>query len=193
MAGGDKGLLDERADAERRAQHGAVGQRHLLAGVVGGEAEPGLAPPAAAALAAHGSPVEDHEVAGRHVGDVVADGLDQPGRLVAEEEGEVVVDPAFAVVEVGVADAAGLDLDERLARAGIGHEHRLDADRLALRPGHHSRTSCMLGALSCSTGPDAGRAASSQITGSRSVGPSCRARRSRGQRLQPGPELSTCA
>ena len=107
-------------------------------GVVGGEAVPGLAPPAAAALAAHGSPVEDHEVAGRHVGDVVADGLDQPGRLVAEEEGEVVVDPAFAVVEVGVADAAGLDLDERLARAGVGHEHRLDADRLALRPGHHS-------------------------------------------------------
>ena len=45
-----------------------------------------------AALAAHGPPVEDHEVAGRHVDDVVADRLDHTGRLVPEEEREVVVD-----------------------------------------------------------------------------------------------------
>ena len=44
-------------------------QRHLLRGVVGGEAVPRLAAAARPALAAHGPPVEDHEVAGRHVGD----------------------------------------------------------------------------------------------------------------------------
>ena len=39
------------------------------------------------------APVEDHEVARRDVGDALADGLDDPGCLVAEEEREVVGDP----------------------------------------------------------------------------------------------------
>ena len=47
----------------------------------------------------------------------VADRLDDAGRLVAEQEREVVVDAALAVVQVGVADPAGLDLHQRLARA----------------------------------------------------------------------------
>ena len=90
-------------------QLGAVGERHLLRRVVGGEAVPGLALEAGAALAAHGAPVEDDEVAGRHVGDALADRLDRAGGLVAEQEREVVVDAALAVVQVGVADPAGLD------------------------------------------------------------------------------------
>ena len=56
----------------------------------------------------------------------------------AEEEGEVVVDPALAVVQVGVAHAAGLDCDERLTGTGVGHDDRLDRHRLALGPGDHS-------------------------------------------------------
>ena len=39
-----------------------------------------------------------------------ADGLDDAGGLVAEQEREVVVDAALAVVQVGVADPAGLHL-----------------------------------------------------------------------------------
>ena len=66
LAGGDERLLGEGADAERGRQLGAVGQRHLLGGVVGGEAVPRLALAARPALAAHRPPVEDHEVAGRH-------------------------------------------------------------------------------------------------------------------------------
>ncbi len=46
------------------------------------------------------------------------------GSLVAEQEREVVVDAALAVVQVGVADAARLDVDERLAGAGVGHQDR---------------------------------------------------------------------
>ena len=69
---------------------------------------------------------------GATLGDAVADGLDDAGRLVAEQEREVVVDPALAVVQVGVADPAGLDLDQRLARAGVGDVDRLDGDRVAL-------------------------------------------------------------
>ena len=38
LAGGDEGLLGEGADAEGGRQLGAVGERHLLGGVVGGEA-----------------------------------------------------------------------------------------------------------------------------------------------------------
>ena len=65
-------------------------------------------PPACPALAAHGTPVQDDEVAGCQVRHVRADRLDDARRLVAEQEGEVVVDAALAVVEVRVAHAAGL-------------------------------------------------------------------------------------
>ena len=41
--------------------------------------------------------------------DVRPDGFHDTGRLMAEEEREVVVDAALAVVQVGVADPAGLD------------------------------------------------------------------------------------
>ena len=138
LAGGDERLLDERPDAERRRQHGAVGERHLLRGVERGEADPRPAAQAAAARAAHRPPVEDDEVAGRHVGDALADRLDDAGGLVAEQEREVVVDAALAVVQVGVAHAARLHLDDRLARPGIGDDDRLDRHRRTLRARHDS-------------------------------------------------------
>ena len=53
----------------------------------------GTAPPARAAHAAHGPPVEDDEVPGLHRGHVGSDGLHHAGRLVTEEERELVVDP----------------------------------------------------------------------------------------------------
>ena len=65
-------LVGEGADAERGGERRAVRQRHLLRGVVGGEAVPGPAAPARPALAAHGAPVQDDEVTGRDVGDVRA-------------------------------------------------------------------------------------------------------------------------
>ena len=72
---------------------------------------------------------------GRDGGDIRADGFDDAGRLVAEEERELVVDPALAIVQVGVAYAAGLDAHERLSGARVGHEHRRQLDRSALLPG----------------------------------------------------------
>ena len=110
LAGRDQGLLGEGADAQRRRQLGAVLEGHLLGGVVGGEAVPRLAAVAGPAVAADRAPVEDHEVARRDVGDVRADRLDDARGLVAEQEREVVVDAALAVVQVGVADPAGLHL-----------------------------------------------------------------------------------
>ncbi len=56
----------------------------------------------------------------------------------AQQERIVVADPALAVVEVGVADPAGLHIDDRLARTGIGHDHRLERYFLALAPGDHA-------------------------------------------------------
>ena len=85
-------------------------ERHLLRGVVRAEADPGLAAQTAAARAAHRPPVEDHEVAGHDIGDAFADRLDDAGGFVPEQEREVVVDAALAVVQVGVAHPAGLDL-----------------------------------------------------------------------------------
>ena len=65
LARGDERLLRERADAERGGERRAVGERHLLRRVEGGEAVPRAAAPARPARAAHRAPVEDHEVAGR--------------------------------------------------------------------------------------------------------------------------------
>ena len=48
---------------------------------MGGEAVPGPAPLAGTTPTAHGPPIEDHEVARLHLGDPVADLLDDAGRL----------------------------------------------------------------------------------------------------------------
>ena len=113
-------------------------QGHLLGGVVGGEAVPGLAARAGPTAAADGAPVEDHEVARRDVGDALAHRLHDPRRLVPEQEREVVVDPALPVVQVGVADAARLHPHHGLARAGVGHVDRHLLHRLALGHGDDS-------------------------------------------------------
>jgi hypothetical protein len=57
---------------------------------------------------------------------------------VAEEEGEVVVDAALAVVQVGVAHPARLDLDDRLARTGVGDDDVDELDLGALGAGDDS-------------------------------------------------------
>jgi hypothetical protein len=132
LPGSDQRLVRERADAEGGGERYPVAECHRLLRVVGREAVPGLAPLACAALAAHGAPVEDHEVARCDGGDVGADGFDGAGGLVTEQVREVVADAAFAVVEVGVADTARLHRDERLTRPGVGHDHGLDAHRLPL-------------------------------------------------------------
>ena len=138
LPGGDEGFLDEGADAQGRGKFLPGGEGHLLAGVVGVEAVPGFAALAGAAVPAHGAPVEDDEVTGCEVGDAVADGFDDPGGFVAEQEGEVVVDAAFAVVQVGVADPAGLDRHDGFTRPGVGDHDRLDRHRVALLERHDS-------------------------------------------------------
>ena len=96
---GDQRLRRERPDAERGQKRGPVAERHGLLGVVRVEAVPGLAAlRARVALAAHGAPVEDDEVARRQPpGDVRADGVDRSGGLVTEQVREVVADAALAV------------------------------------------------------------------------------------------------
>ena len=85
-----------------------------------------------------GSPVQDHVVAGLQAAYVVADRLDHAGRFVAEQVREVVADPALPVVQVGVADPAGLDRHHRLARSGVGHEDVDELDRCVLGAGDDS-------------------------------------------------------
>lgn len=89
------------------------------------------------APAAHRTPVEDHEVAGRNLGDAVPDLLDQAGGLVPEQVGEVLADPALPVVQVGVADPARLDPHHRLAGTRVRHRDRLDPHPLALAGREH--------------------------------------------------------
>ena len=72
------------------------------------------------------------EVAGGEPVDARADRLDDARGLVAEQEREVVVDPALPVVQVGVADAARLHL-RRAPRPGPGRAPR--SSRLPLGAG----------------------------------------------------------
>jgi hypothetical protein len=83
-------------------------------------------------LTAHRPPVQHDEVAGFEPRDAGADGFDHPRRLVAEQEREVVVDPALAVVQIGVADPARLHLHHRLTRPRVGHVDRRQFHRRAL-------------------------------------------------------------
>ena len=112
-------------------------ERHLLGRVEGREAVPRLAAVAGPAVAADRAPVEHHEVARLEPGHVRPDRLDHAGGLVAQQEREVVVDPALAVVQVGVADPAGLHLHHRLARPRVRHVDRDQLDRRALGPRDH--------------------------------------------------------
>jgi hypothetical protein len=138
LSRGHECLLRECTDAERRCEFGAIGERHLLRRVERAEAVPRLALPARPAVAAHRSPVQHDEVARRDVGHVVTDGFDHPRRFVSEEEREVVVDAALAVVQVGVAHAAGLHAHECFARSGVGHDDRFHRHRLPLAGGDDS-------------------------------------------------------
>ena len=126
-----QGLVDERPDAQRGRQLGAVGQCHPLLGVERVEAQVRPAPLACAALTAHCAPVQDHEIAGLHVCDARPDGLDGARGLVAEQERVFVVDAAVAVGQVGMADAASDDVDDDLARSRVGDDHIHHLDRFA--------------------------------------------------------------
>src|ERR1035437_4973350 len=128
-------LLDERADPQRCRQWGAVDQGHLLLGVVGAEAVLRLAPGACAALTAHCPLVQDHEVTWGDLGDTAADRLHGAGGLVAEQEGELVVDLALAVVQIGMTDAARGDLDDGLTGSWVRHD---DVDYLDRSEEHTS-------------------------------------------------------
>ena len=64
--------------------------------------------------------------------DSLADGLDDAGALVAEQHRERMVVAGSHDVEVGVADAGGLDPDASLARARLVQLDLLDAEVLEL-------------------------------------------------------------
>ena len=85
-----------------------------------------LAGPAGVHEAAH-----THAVADLPVGDVAADGGDGAGDLVPDGEGEVRLAPLVADgVDVAVADAGGLDVDDHVVRTGVAALDRGDAERL---------------------------------------------------------------
>ena len=134
----DQGLLREGTDAQRRGKFGAILEGHLLGGVVGIEAVLWLALLAGAALAAHGAPVQNDEVAFLHVGDRRTYGLYYACGLVAEQEGEGVFNIAIAVGKVGVAHTAGLNAHDDVVRAGIRNDNVDGFDFRALGTGDNS-------------------------------------------------------
>ena len=134
LPGSDKRLFSECPDAECRAQFCAIGQCHLLGGIVGIEAVLRFAPITCPAVATDGSPVQDDVVAGSDVGNVVADRFDNTCGFVPEQERKLVVDPALAVMQVGVADPTRLHLDQRLTWTWVGNDDRFQRDGRTLRP-----------------------------------------------------------
>ncbi len=82
--------------------------------------------------AARGPPTDDHPVVRANVLDSLADGLDDTGAFVAEQHRERMVVAGSHDVEVGMADAGGLDPDTSLAGAGLVQLDLLDAEVLEL-------------------------------------------------------------
>ena len=135
LAGGHEGLLGEGADAERGREHGAVGEGHLLGGVVGGEAV--LRPPrrhdrhwpqTARQLRTTKSPGATEVTSGPTASTM-------PAASWPRRNGKSSLMPALAVVQVGVAHPAGLDAHERLARTRVRDQDRRQLDGRPLRPG----------------------------------------------------------
>ncbi len=131
----DEGLVGERTDPQRRREFGAVGESHLLRRIVGVEAVPGGAFLAGSAFPAHRPPVQHHEITDLDMSDRVADGFDGACGFVAEQERELVVDAALAVMQIGMTHPARGDGDHDIVRAGIGNGDRLDRDGLAFALG----------------------------------------------------------
>ncbi len=97
-----------------------------------------LAALAEEALAAGGAVGAEHPVPHRHPADLVAGGDHLADVLVADHEAGLDLDPAVVDVEVGAADAARLDPDDRVVRSeqlGVGDlvdpdlARRLEGDR----------------------------------------------------------------
>ena len=93
-----------------------------------------FAPITCPAVATDGSPVQDDVVAGSDVGNVVADRFDNTCGFVPEQERKLVVDPALAVMQVGVANPTRLHLDQRLTWTRVGNDDRFQRDGRTLRP-----------------------------------------------------------
>ena len=116
--------MHDRPGAERPGLEGsrhlsAVGEPHPRAGTRRSPAELTLPAKAPGTRAARRAPPDDDPIAGPDVQDALTDGLDHARALVAEQDGQR-MSPAAGLddVQVRVADAAGLDSDERLAGAG---------------------------------------------------------------------------
>ena len=137
---GHHGVLGERRGAHEvpqrlavaREPRGAVGEVAEALLVADRDAAVGAVAEAVDALPALGGEERDHVVAGRDERDAVTDALDDAGTLVAEHAGRVAGRVgAGGGVEVGVADAAGGEPDEHLARLRLGEIDLLDDERAA--------------------------------------------------------------
>ena len=109
-----------------------------MCGVEGVEAVLWPAALAGTALSADRPPVQDDEVADGDRIHAVANLFHHACGLVAEQERELVVDAALAVGQIGVADTAGLDRHDDLARPGVRDCDRRDLDRRTLGAGDHT-------------------------------------------------------
>ena len=136
LPGMNERLLRERTNTERRRKFDAV-ESHLLSGVVSVETDLGVATLAGPALAANRSPIQNYEVARGHIGDTLAHSFDHAGSFMAEEKGKLIVDPTFAVVQIRMANAAGLDPHQGFAGTRVRDVDLDNLDRSAFFAGDH--------------------------------------------------------
>ncbi|BBY61764.1 hypothetical protein MHEL_00070 [Mycolicibacterium helvum] len=123
----DQGLIGERTDTQGRRQLGAVGQRHLLGGVMGIEAVPRAATLTRPALTTHRTPIQDHEITRHDIGHAGTNRLHRARGLMAQQERILVVDTALAISQIGMTHTARHHRDHHLTRPRIGND---DVDQL---------------------------------------------------------------
>ena len=111
--------------------HRAVGQVALVLLLADGQAQVGARAEAVDALPALGREQRHHAVAGGDIADALAHLLDDAATLVAQHgRGVARGVGAGGGVEVGVADAAGLQAHQNLTGSRLGQLHLLHLERL---------------------------------------------------------------
>ncbi len=111
-------MLEHRAVRQRQTRR-AVHERSANGVLSGGDAEVESSRAALVARTARRDDAERDSISGRDVRHALADGLDDPGTLMAEHHGPPVrAELAIRKPYVRVADACGRDADEHLAGLG---------------------------------------------------------------------------
>lgn len=132
LTGGNKGFLGKGPDTQGCFEFGPVLQSHFLGGVVGIETVLQITLTARAAFTADSSPVQNDLIADSNFGNAFPNFGDDSGGLVAEKIRIIIAYATGDITVIGMADAAGFDIDDDFTGPRMGDHDGFNGDRVIL-------------------------------------------------------------